>query len=67
MQEVKFTLEEAHHMVGEDMGEYISFRCPFPQCSDLEIRMDKETEGIKTVNGIGNRYRHTGSFLFRNQ
>ena len=67
MQEIKFTLEEAHQMIGEDMGEYISFRCPFPQCRDLEIRMDKETEQIKTVSGKGNKHKHTGSFLFRDQ
>lgn len=67
MQEVKFILKDAHQMIGEDMGEYISFRCPFPQCKDLEIRMDKETEQIKTVSGKGNKHKHTGSFIFRNQ
>lgn len=67
MKEVKFTLEDTHQMIGEDMGEYISFRCPLPQCMDLEIRMDKETEQIKTVSGMGNKHKHTGSFLFRNQ
>ena len=67
MNEIGFSITDAHQMIGEDMGEYISFRCPFPQCKDLEIRMDKETEQIKTVRGMGNKHKHTGSFLFRNQ
>ena len=67
MREVNFGLNDAHQMIGEDMGEYISFRCPFPQCEDMEIRMDKDTEQIKTVSGKGNMQRHIGSFIFRNQ
>lgn len=67
MQPIEILLDgkDAHQCIPRDMGGYISFHCPL--CPELEIRMDKDTEEIKTVSGIGNKHRHTGMFLFRNQ